>query len=778
MFKFISIIFFLLLLSLSSKAKILEKDYVAIFTKYKVNNRDVVQRIINKCIKETGRDSLGRENLTITTNNNGEKVIDHKNEKAFLSCTYTGILKVIKPSVGNSLKKNAVEDLLLNNEISISVDGFRGASRRFVFEEKGYTRYDSLATLGTTDGWRWSKTGQLRVFMDGKKTTWRISKDLNALSIKYSKDKTINYFLSYEKKLFAKKRREKEQKISEAKKIAEEKRKEEERKKAEEKKLAEEKRKEEERLAEEKRKEEERLAEEKRKEEERLAEEKRKEEEAKLQEIFSKYNASNQFQKDLVRTLLRIPGINLENIKFSRGDRLIEADFAIKNKADFIGVSGLQLKNLNKNVFYKLVENFENFDFFLERKWFDEISINNLSFNVDGSTFNSSIILRNLEFKEFTKNLDLITKISKKTNSFDKNTENGIAALMSLSLKDVIFKDLSFNDRENNWKISFDYCDIKGFSLFDWGRWSVKNYKDQDKKTNTEVSYEYSDLKNIIFDKSEIMKYAQSYNPATFNFDNDYKIFFNFLNSLGSGVTRNIVVKDLSTKNKIATASSVSLNSLKFDYIDNNRDQKSLTEFDVNFTGLDLSVNEISPEFSNYFTLMGYDNIKFDFGTSLKWVTTKNILNFDINLGITNAADLKLKTTFSGLSAEALSINNEAALGAYLLSNFKLNNLSLSLIDNSLRDNILKLAAAESKMTINEFKREIINLINTYTATANQTNLFNQYKSSVVKFINGSKKIVVEISPKTPVSLAEVSPYFLAMDYNQIIRVLNLSIKN
>ena len=546
----------------------------------------------------------------------------------------------------------------------------------------------------------------------------------------------------------------------------------------EQKKLAEEKRKEEERLAEEKRKEEERLAEEKRKEEERLAEEKRKEEEAKLQEIFSKYNANNQFQKDLVRTLLKVPGINLENIKFSRGDRLIEADFAIKNEADFIGVSGLQLKNLNKNVFYKLVENFENFDFFQERKWFDEISINNLSFNVDGSTFNSSIILRNLEFKEFAKNLDFITKISKKTNSFDKNSENGIAALMSLSLKDVIFKDLSFNDKENSRKISFDYFDIKGFSLFDWGRWSVKNYNDQDKKTNTEVNYEYSDLKNVIFDKSEIMKYAQSYNPETFNFDNDYKVFLNFINSLGSGVTRNIVVKDLSTNNKIVTASSISLNSLKFDYIDNDRNQKSLTEFDINFTGLDLSVNEVSPEFSNYFTLMGYDNIKFDFGTSLKWVTTKNMLNFDINLGITKAADLELKTTFSGLSAEALNIQNEAALGAYLLSNFKLNNLSLSLVDNSLRDNIFKLAAAESKMTTPEFKREIINQINAYTASATQTNLFNQYKKSVVKFINGSKKIVIQISPNKPISIAEVSPYFLTMDYDQIIRVLNLSIKN
>ena len=33
--------------------------------------------------------------------------------------------------------------------------------------------------------------------------------------------------------------------------------------------------------------------------------------------------------------------------------------------------------------------------------------------------------------------------------------------------------------------------------------------------------------------------------------------------------------------------------------------------------------------------------------------------------------------------------------------------MSLSLIDNSLRDNILKLAAAESKMTINEFKEKL-----------------------------------------------------------------------
>ena len=52
------------------------------------------------------------------------------------------------------------------------------------------------------------------------------------------------------------------------------------------------------------------------------------------------------------------------------------------------------------------------------------------------------------------------------------------------------------------------------------------------------------------------------------------------------------------------------------------------------------------------------------------------------------------------------------------------------------------------------------------------------FSISVIKFINGAKKIVIQISPNSPVSVAEVSPYFLTMDYDQIIRVLNLSIKN
>ena len=69
---------------------------------------------------------------------------------------------------------------------------------------------------------------------------------------------------------------------------------------------------------------------------------------------------------------------------------------------------------------------------------------------------------------------------------------------------------------------------------------------------------------------------------------------------------------------------------------------------------------------SPIFTLMGYESVKFDFGANLKWTPSNNLLNFNLNLGITDAADLSLKSNFTGLSGELFNINNGAALGCLL----------------------------------------------------------------------------------------------------------------
>ena len=96
---------------LSASAKILKKDYIEIFTKYDVTERIKIQPVINKCINR-----FGKENLKIIKTDNGD-VLDHKNEKAFLNCTYSGILNIIKPIPGiNSIPKKKLEDLILNNQ--------------------------------------------------------------------------------------------------------------------------------------------------------------------------------------------------------------------------------------------------------------------------------------------------------------------------------------------------------------------------------------------------------------------------------------------------------------------------------------------------------------------------------------------------------------------------------------------------------------------------------------------------------------------------------------
>ena len=93
------------------------------------------------------------------------------------------------------------------------------------------------------------------------------------------------------------------------------------------------------------------------------------------------------------------------------------------------------------------------------------------------------------------------------------------------------------------------------------------NHRDIDNNLNTETTYSYSDLNNVKFDKEEIIKIAQNYSND-FNLESDFKLILNTFDSLGSGKTENILVKDLKSKNQIASAERFTLNNFSFDYID------------------------------------------------------------------------------------------------------------------------------------------------------------------------------------------------------------------
>ena len=215
----ITLITLIIFFSTNSNSEILQKDYISIFEKYKIKNRDVAQNIINKCINK-----FGRNNLKVITNEKGQKVLDHKNEKGFLDCTYENILIKIKPIPSvNSLQYEKIEEFILNNELTFD-DGSGNGKVTYVFNDNGYEKFKDGKKLGS-DGWRFSKLKQLRVFMDGEKTTWRISNNYLALSIKKGNNKSVPYFLEYESKTDAKIRRKKlaDKKIEEKKRKEEQK---------------------------------------------------------------------------------------------------------------------------------------------------------------------------------------------------------------------------------------------------------------------------------------------------------------------------------------------------------------------------------------------------------------------------------------------------------------------------------------------------------------------------------------------------------------------------
>ena len=77
----------------------------------------------------------------------------------------------------------------LNKEIANSVENKKTDMPNII--ERSHKKGKKVGN----DGWRFSKLKQLRVFMDGEKTTWRISADKMAISIKRGKDKAKIYFL-------------------------------------------------------------------------------------------------------------------------------------------------------------------------------------------------------------------------------------------------------------------------------------------------------------------------------------------------------------------------------------------------------------------------------------------------------------------------------------------------------------------------------------------------------------------------------------------------------
>ena len=220
------------------------------------------------------------------------------------------------------------------------------------------------------------------------------------------------------------------------------------------------------------------------------------------------------------------------------------------------------------------------------------------------------------------------------------------------------------------------------------------------------------------------------------------------------------------------------LEDLNFDYFGNSGDIKVPTSFNFKIEGSDFNSSELDKTFGNMFSKVGYNSIKFDFGTEWEWNTNKNNILLNLDLGITDAASINLSSNFIDFNTDILTLKG-APLITYLLTNPKLKNFSLSLKDDSLRDKLITAAAQEANMTTDQYRDFLTQSLDIYATTLGvDQKIAKDMKKAAVNFIKRSNKISISIKPSKPISITDLMPDITSQNYENIIKKLNLSIRN
>ena len=561
------------------------------------------------------------------------------------------------------------------------------------------------------------------------------------------------------------------------KKQAEEKRKEEERieeeKRKEKERLAEEKRKEKERLAEEKRKEKERLAEEKRKEKERLAEKKRKEEDLKLQETYKKYkiDLNNEFQKDIIKLGLN-NNFQFDDISFLRNDRIIKISNLRSNE---LKIGNIELKDFNKNIYGLIKNGFDDNllnDLFKTKNWFSKLVISNMSYN---DTRGTKVDIQEFSIDDFQLNGYEKYKDEIFNTSLKNDELNYISALLSLNIGNYSVKNLKY--KSNFEEYSFDLTEFDNFSFTNTDKSTTVNYRYNDVKNNLSIFYKEANLDNFSLDQKQIVKLLNSINTKNLDLFSSPGILLNSFSELENINIEDLIVEELNSKRKIFSLKNFEITDIEFEK-PSNKDQKILSNLEFNVNDLEMvGMDKFYPDFSNYMKKLSYSKIGLNTAGKWYWNVNDDEFGLNLNIGLTDAFSLNFTSEYSGLSSDFLNLNSDA-MGVYFLTNFKINEAELSLQDKSLRNRLIRMFSLETNKSEAQVKNMAISNIRNYSATMRQSNLTREYEKSIINFIDGDDEIKFKLKPKTPVSIAEITPYFQNGDADLLAEKLNLTVGN
>ena len=401
-------------------------------------------------------------------------------------------------------------------------------------------------------------------------------------------------------------------------------------------------------------------------------------------------------------------------------------------------------------------------------KYFDKIKISGIEMGEPGQKINiDEFGFDNLDFKKQDEILKII-----QSNSIDELQKNSLSLILSMTFDKFYLKNINYKDKADTFILEY-------FEISDWSELSVEkiltNNLLADKSNIERFSYDRILIEDIVFDVDSVLSLLSSgYEKKLINGDNSQ--IANSFKSLGNFQIENF--KFIEDNKQIFSLDLAQLEDLNFDYFGNSGDIKVPTSFNFKIEGSDFNSSELDKTFGNMFSKVGYNSIKFDFGTEWEWNTNKNNILLNLDLGITDAASINLSSNFTDFNTDILTLKG-APLITYLLTNPKLKNFSLSLKDNSLKDKLITAAAQEANMTTDQYRDFLTQSLDIYAATLGvDQKIAKDMKKAAVNFIKSSNKISISIKPRKPTSITELMPDITSQNYENIIKKLNLSIRN
>ena len=96
-------------------------------------------------------------------------------EEKTVTIDTTKVTDLLKKLLGKTLKKD--ETIKFLNDYAITIEDERGNGVvTYIFDEQNYKRYKDFKVI-SDDAWRFTNTGQLRLFNTDIKLTWKIKLD-------------------------------------------------------------------------------------------------------------------------------------------------------------------------------------------------------------------------------------------------------------------------------------------------------------------------------------------------------------------------------------------------------------------------------------------------------------------------------------------------------------------------------------------------------------------------------------------------------------------------